>query len=51
VTRVANGRHARFYFGGPDVDPLAVTYHKPIKGKLRQLTIGPKLMRKVLRVR
>jgi hypothetical protein len=40
-----NGRHARFY----GVYHLPVTYHKVIKGRLRQLTISDKLMRKVLR--
>jgi hypothetical protein len=52
MIRAANGRWARYYLPTPprvDMDGLAVTYHKRVKGKLRQLSISPKLMRKVLR--
>ena len=46
--RRREGRNAVFYFYDPHCDPLAVTYHRRIRGRLRQLTISPKLLRKVL---
>lgn len=48
--RAVNGRWARYYLTAPttDTDPLCVTYHRRIRGKLRQLTISAKLMRQVL---
>jgi hypothetical protein len=52
AVRAANGRWARYYLPTPartDIDPLVVTYHKPVGGKLRQLSVSPKLMRKMLR--
>lgn len=51
MIRKANGRWARYYLPAADtrIDPLAVTYHKRVKGKLRQLTLSARLMRKVLR--
>lgn len=48
MSRAANGRWMRAYFHGAG-DPLCVTYHRRINGKLRQLTVSPKLMQKVLR--
>lgn len=45
----ANGRRARYYIAGERGDPnrfyMPVTYHR----KGRQLTVSPKLLRKVLR--
>lgn len=43
----ANGRWSRCYLAGDCV--LAVTYHRRVRGKLRQLSVSPKLTRKVLR--
>ena len=45
-----NGRHARFYACGPPGDRLflPVTYHKLVRGRLRQLTISSKLLRRHL---
>jgi len=50
MTRVANGRWARYYLTPPttDTDPLVVTYHRNVNGTLRQLTVSPKLLRRVL---
>lgn len=42
-----NGRWSRCYITRDCV--IAVTYHRNIRGKLRQLTISPRLMSKVLR--
>jgi hypothetical protein len=47
--RVANGRWCRGYFTGVG-DPICITYWKPVRGKMRQLTVSPKLMRQVLRL-
>lgn len=48
----ANGRHARWYIAGERGDPqrffLPVTYHKPVRGRTRQLTVGTKLLSKAL---
>lgn len=49
VIRVGNGRRARGYFHDPGFDPLMVTYWRRVNGRMRQLTISAKLMRKVLR--
>lgn len=48
----ANGRHARFYVAGkPGADRfyLPVTYHRRVGARTRQLTISPKLLRRMLR--
>lgn len=49
----ANGRWARFYIAGErgaaDRLYMAVTYHRRVRGKTRQLTLSPKLMRRMLR--
>ena len=50
MIRVADGRYMRGYFHGQG-DPLAVTYWRRVNGKWRQLTLSPRLMRKVLRDR
>lgn len=47
TTTTCNGRFARFY--GSEGYWLPVTYHKRVNGRLRQLTVSPKLLRKVLR--
>ncbi len=47
-----NGRHARVYYTGRITDPtfwMPVPYHRSIKGKTRQLTLSPRLLRRVLR--
>jgi hypothetical protein len=48
-----NGRWARFYIAGErgtaDRFYMPVTYHRRMRGKTRQLTVSPKLLRKVLR--
>lgn len=51
MTRVANGRWSRCYFWPTTTrdNYLAVTYHHRVGGKLRQLTVSPRLLRKVLR--
>ena len=44
----ANGRWARYYIAGdrgsPDRFYMAVTYHGPVKGKRRQLTVSSRLL-------
>lgn len=45
MIRKVNGRHARFYLG--DDGYIAVTYHKRVGKRVRQLTISDKLMRRV----
>jgi hypothetical protein len=46
-----DGRSARFYKAGSGADAfyLPVTYHKRIRGRVRLLTLSPKLLRRVLR--
>jgi hypothetical protein len=47
-----NGRWARYYVAGErglDRFYIAVTYHRRVRGQTRQLTVSPKLMRKMLR--
>lgn len=45
MIRKVNGRSARFYITD-DGDYIAVTYHKRVRGRLRQLTVSPKLLRR-----
>lgn len=47
-----NGRHARFYMGprgAADRFCMAVTYHRRVGGRTRQLTVSAKLLRRMLR--
>lgn len=46
------GRHARVYFVGSINEPvfwMPCTYHRFTGGRNRQLTVTPKLLRRVLR--
>ena len=44
----ADGRWARYYIAGergaPDRFYMSVTYHGPVKGKRRQLTVSSRLL-------
>jgi hypothetical protein len=48
-----DGRWARFYIAGergaPDRFSMAVTYHRPVRGKRRQMSVSPRLLARMLR--